>query len=559
MLTDRRVGRLGRLGWAAEAPPMSLVITMAVLYRNESDEPNDTDVAAGGTGASAADSRKPDPSLADIGNRYRVIKSLGGTPGDVLYLARHLQTAALVDVRLFTGDRGADDDLVGALRHLAARAARVSAQCAGIATLSECVRTGGVGLALAMAHHDGATLRETILRTGGLDADRAITIAVKIAEALQRAHACGLVHGGLRPDNVVLVGQEPTVLLTQYGIDRILAQWTASRRRKGAVVKTHSVYQAPEQAQGETTERSDIYAVGAILYEMLAGAFPRAGIASIRRGHLEPLANRWPAITPSFERIVTRTLHQNPARRPDISVLCNDLRAEVGAKGQPKQPRRLSVAGRWAGAWKASLVAGGLIVALGLAGWVTQEYLVPSDSRWALPWSLFAPARSGILEDASRALIAPTEDAPTASPLPLGSPSSASPAPIAGPAPVATPAPTASPAGSASPSAVASPPVQAPSPPVATTAPASPKQSSDPRGEQKIPTPPPPYATTRPRPPAPRVDARSEPAPAQPRDVTPAPRPGAPNAPGAARGPRESSEDTGAVIDWLLHEGRQRR
>jgi len=532
---------------------------MAVPHRNESNEPDDTDVAAGGTSAPVADSRKPDPSVADIGHRYRVIKSLGGTPGDVLYLARHLQTGALIDVRLFTGDRGADDDLVGALRHLAARAVRVSAQCPGIATLSECVRTGGVGLALAMGHHDGATLREEILRSGGLDPDRAITITVKIAEALQRAHACGLVHGGLRPDNVVLVGPEPTVLLTQYGIDRILAQWTASRRRKGALVKAHSVYQAPEQVHGETTERSDIYALGAILYEMLAGSFPRTGIASIRRGHLEPLAKRWPAITSSFERIVTRTLHQKPTRRPDVSVLCDDLRAEIGAKRQPKPPRRLLVAGRWAWAWKAGLVASGLVVALGLAGWVTQEYLVPNDTRWALPWSLFAPAKSGILDDASRALIAPTQAAPSARPLPPESPVPvASPAPVVSPPP-ASPEPPPSPAPSASPSAVASPPVHAPSPPrpdAVITAPAPPKQSPDPRGEERIP---PPRATTRPRPPAPRVDARSEPAPAQPRDVTPAPRPSAPSASEPARAPRATSEDTGAVIDWLLHEGRQRR
>jgi serine/threonine protein kinase len=333
---------------------------------------------------------------------------------------------------------------------------------------------------------------------------------------------------------VVLVGPEPTVLLTQYGVDRILARWTASRRRKGAVLRNHSVYQAPEQVHGETTERADIYAFGAILYEMLAGSFPRTGIASIRRGHLESLAKRRPGITPSLARIISRALHLKPERRPDIAVLCDDLRAELGTNGQPKQLRRRPVESRWATARRTSLVGGGLIIALGLAIWVTHEHLVPQDTRWALPWSLFAPANSSVLDDASRALIAPTPAAPLASPSP-----------------------------SASPSAVASPPVESSPPPRAdavTTAPTSPEQSSDPRGEEKAPPPSaPPQATARPTPPAPRVDARSEPATARPRGALPAPRPSAPNPPEPARTPRETSEDPGAVIDWLLKGGYQRR
>jgi serine/threonine-protein kinase len=510
---------------------------MAVLYGNDRNEPNDTDVAAGGAGGPAADPAKPYPSVADLGHRYQPIKSLGGTPGDVLYLARDRQSGALVEVRVFTGDRGADGDLVGALRHLAARAARVSEQCPGIATLSECERAGGVGVALAMAHHDGTTLRDTIRGSGGLHPARALPLAVKIAEILQQAHACGLVHGGLRPDNVVLTGPEPTVLLTQYGIDRILARWTALRQRKGTAVTTHTVYDAPEQVHGEMTERGDIYAFGAILYEMLAGSFPRTGIVPIRRAHLERLAKRRPGITPGLERIVTRTLQIKPERRPDIAALCEDLRAEIGG-GPAKRRRRRPVVGRWAGARKASLVAGGLIVALGLAIWATQAYLAPRDPRWALPWFPFAPADSGT----------PTAPAPTV--------------PIASPPPAASPPAPASPSAPVAPPAVASPPVETLSLPHAdavTSAPTSSDPSSAPRGEGKTPPPAPSPARTRPRPPAPRVDARREPAPARPGDAGPAERPSAPNPPEPARTAPRGNEDPGAVIDWLLNEGRQRR
>jgi Protein kinase domain len=505
--------------------------TMAVLHGNDRNEPNDTDVTAGGAGGPAADPAKPYPSVTDVGHRYQPIKSLGGTPGDVLYLARDRQTGALVEVRVFTGDRGADGDLVGALRHLAARAARVSEQCPGIATLSECERAGGVGVALAMAHHEGTTLREAIRGSGGLHPERALPLAVKIAEILQRAHACGLVHGGLRPDNVLLTAPGPTVLLTQYDIDRILARWTALRQRKGSAVTTHTVYDAPEQVHGEMTERGDVYAFGAILYEMLAGSFPRTGIAPIRRGHLERLAKRRPGITPGLERIVTRTLQLKPERRPDLAALCEDLRAEI-AGGPPKRRRR-PVAGRWAPARRASLVAGGLVVALGLAIWATQAYLAPRDPRWALPWFPFAPADSGT----------PAAPVPTV--------------PIATPPPAASPPARPNPSAPAAPPAVASPLVETPSPPHADAVTSAPP-SSAPRGEEKTPSPAPSPATTRPRPLAPRVDARREPATARPGDAAPAERPSAPNPPEPVRTAPRSSEDPGAVIDWLLNEGRQR-
>ncbi|HEX7788260.1 MAG TPA: serine/threonine-protein kinase, partial [Methylomirabilota bacterium] len=352
----------------------------ALLHSSDSREPDGTGVAAHAAGKHATGS-----PLADVGNRYRLIKPLGGTPGDVLYLARHLKSGALVEVRVFTDEHGVSDGLVTALRRLAVDAAAVSEECPGIAALLECERTGEVGLALAMAHQDGITLRQTIRREGGLDPDRAISIALEIAEILQQAHTWGLVHGGLRPENVVLVGAEPTVVLTQYGVDRVLARWTASRRRKGAVVKTHSIYHPPEQVHGDATEQGDIYALGALLYEMLAGSFPRTGIASIRRGRRGPLKKRRPGFTPGLERIVTRTLDPRPQRRPDIRVLCNNLRAEIGATERPTPRRRRLVPERWAKAARASLVGGGLVVALGLGIWAAQAYLVPPDTRWTLP------------------------------------------------------------------------------------------------------------------------------------------------------------------------------
>ena len=106
----------------------------ALLHSSDSREPDGTGVAAHAAGKHATGS-----PLADVGNRYRLIKSLGGTPGDVLYLARHLKSGALVEVRVFTDEHGVSDGLVTALRRLAVDAAAVSEECPGIAALLESI------------------------------------------------------------------------------------------------------------------------------------------------------------------------------------------------------------------------------------------------------------------------------------------------------------------------------------------------------------------------------------------------------------------------------------
>jgi len=461
-----------------------------------SDDTDDTVVSSSATRVAAAtDAAKPDPFVADVSKRYRVIATLAPGLGDALYLARHLDTDALVELRGFSGDPGGDVDLVDALRDLTTRVARVSGQCSGITTIIECERAASGTLVLAMEHRDGPTLRETIRRSGRLTPERAIPIAIRIAETLERAHNCGLVHGGLRPDNVVLVGPEETVVLTHYGVGPVLARWAGAQRRKGGSPKDHPVYQAPEQASGQTTERSDVYAFGAILYEMLAGWLPPAGIASHRRASPEPLGTRWPDVPPSLERIVARALEPIPERRPDISVLCNDLLAEIIPFGQRRLPSRGTLAGLWPGPPAKRVVAGALILMVAaLAIWAARAHFLADTIRWARP-SLLAPAGAPGPGDTSRGATAPGPEVPVASP----------------PAPVPSPAPSRA---------------------------ARPPKPTEPKVD----------ARSEPAAPRPRTQ-----------DVTAAPPPSAPAAPEPARATREASEDPGAIIDWLLNEGARQR
>ncbi len=233
-----------------------------------------------------------------------------------VYLACLVDSGAPVELRMLTGAPGADEALEQELREQATRVAIAASHCPAIATVHECERVERSVVLIAMARPEGPTLRETIERDGPLDVTRALGIAVQIGKALERAHALRLLHGGLRPDNVVLIGPEDTVALIRFGLDRALESSPAAAA-VCARAAAPSSYLAPEQASGHASEQSDVYALGAILYEMLAGTPPEAAAdESADRTAAEPLRAVRPDVTPSVERLVSRALQEAPHRRP---------------------------------------------------------------------------------------------------------------------------------------------------------------------------------------------------------------------------------------------------
>ncbi len=169
-----------------------------------SDGLDDTATAPGTTAVASA---TPDTVLADpvLSERYRVLEMIAPGTEDALYLARRLDTGAQVELRVLTSSLGGDRVLVAALVQHVTPVARVAGECPGIAAFYGCERTGG-GLVLAMEHPGGPTLREVIKREGTLSLNRVLRLAVGLARVLEQVHTLGLVHGGLRPENVVLTG-----------------------------------------------------------------------------------------------------------------------------------------------------------------------------------------------------------------------------------------------------------------------------------------------------------------------------------------------------------------
>jgi hypothetical protein len=179
--------------------------------------------------------------------------------------------------------------------------------------------------AIVMELVDGPTLAEVIAREGQLRVEDALPVAISIADALQAAHDRGLVHHDVKPRNV-LFDDDGTVKVTDFGIARAASSDITT-------VQGSPPYLAPEQARGgQSDRRSDIYALGCVLFEMLAGRPPFEGDSSsaIVMAHIDApvprLSGFRPDVPRDLEQVVNRALAKDPAARYDSPAA---LRADL--------------------------------------------------------------------------------------------------------------------------------------------------------------------------------------------------------------------------------------
>lgn len=309
-----------------------------------------------------------DPSLL-LGTRYKLVSELGRGSTGVVYQALHLDLSRTVALKLM------DPDKLGG-----AAVDRFRAEARSIAGLSHdnLIKVFDFGVAqdgrpyYAMEYVVGESLERKLAKDGELPYRQAAGIALQVARALSAAHGAGVLHRDVKPGNLLLT-DSGVVKLFDFGLAS--EPVTASKDAEALHVVGTPEYMAPEQAQGGTADaRSDIYALGAVLYELLTGYQPHVAKNLVelvdlkRRVGVVPAGERRPdaGIPKALDGLLGRMLSADPARRPQSArELCAALEAILSerpspelAAGGPRRRRGLAL----------SLVAGMSVVVLGVGG-----------------------------------------------------------------------------------------------------------------------------------------------------------------------------------------------
>ena len=324
-----------------------------------------------------------------IGGRYRVEAILGIGGMGVVYRARDEALGVTVALKLLRAELAHREDVLERFRQELLLARQVSNP--HVVRIHDLAQHDGHWL-ISMDYVDGEPLDRRIDRSGRMDVEEAITIARQVADGLQAAHARGVVHRDLKPANILLDAQG-NAFVGDFGVARSLAGSGAGRASLtgvGAVVGTPD-YLSPEQARGEAADaRSDLYALGLILYEMLAGKLPFAGgtLAETMAQRMvrapESIDVARPGLPRWLARLVDRLLRPQPAHRlQDAAEVLRVLERRELARDL--RPRRAT----WIG------LAALLVLALGAAAlwqWRVQSPAVqalvasaPLDRLLVLP------------------------------------------------------------------------------------------------------------------------------------------------------------------------------
>src|SRR5688572_13620731 len=255
-----------------------------------------------------------DPLIDSVVAQYQVLSRLGGGAMGVVYKARDLKLGRLVALKFLPPEWSHDEH--AKQRFVREAQAASSTDHANICTVHDIQTTDDGRLFIVMAFYDGQTLKQRIAE-GPLPLAEALGVATQVADGLARAHAAGVVHRDIKPGNVMVT--EDAVKIVDFGLATLAGsvQLTQAGSPMGTVG-----YMSPEQLRGlGATPQSDVWAVGVMLYEMLAGhppfqgAYAEALSYAIRHETPPPLRAARPEIPEEVEQLVFRALHKDPAVR----------------------------------------------------------------------------------------------------------------------------------------------------------------------------------------------------------------------------------------------------
>ena len=300
----------------------------------------------------------PDPDLhvGEVIGQYRILSLIARGGMGTVYRAHDTRLARDVALKFLPAYLAAQPDAEERLL-MEARAA-AGLEHPNVCSIHQIGETDDGRLFIAMAYYEGETLKERLLR-GPLSLEESVATAVQIVRALAAAHARGIIHRDVKPGNVML-GSDGTVRLLDFGLATVTdATLTRSGMTPGTVA-----YMSPEQARGDALDpRTDLWSLGVLLYEMLAGVRPFRGenarklLQAILHEDPEPISKRRPELPGALARIVERLLRKDLATRYQGAA---EVLADLARAARPRAFTRR----------RAALLAGSTIFLVALVGTV---------------------------------------------------------------------------------------------------------------------------------------------------------------------------------------------
>jgi eukaryotic-like serine/threonine-protein kinase len=328
---------------------------------------------------------------AQLADRYRFERELGAGGMATVFLARDLKHDREVAIKVLHPDLAAT---IGGDRFEREIKLAAKLQHPHILGLYDSGQVEGL-LFYVMPFVKGESLRDRIAREGQLPIDDAIQITLEVADALGYAHAQGIVHRDIKPENVLLSGGH--ALVADFGIARAVTEGTAQKLTQTGMAVGTPVYMAPEQSVGEAVgPTADLYSLGCVLYEMLAGEPPFTGknaMALMARHAMESVPSIRivrTTVPEEVEDAIFAAMAKVPADRPQSAAQFSELlglplgataarRAAIRATATRRVPTGMAAAYQAEAAeapvpwWKQRRVLGvaaGLLLAVaGFAGW----------------------------------------------------------------------------------------------------------------------------------------------------------------------------------------------
>ncbi len=266
-----------------------------------------------------------------LDERYELIKKIGAGGMADVYMAKDILLDRVVAVKILHSNFAEDNDFIIRFRH--------EAQSAGKLTHPNIVGIYDVGCDgdihyIVMEYVEGETLKQYIQSHPHIPIDTAVRIAIDIGNALEEAHANGIIHCDIKPHNILLT-ENGKVKVTDFGIARAINSSTVIDK-ESILGSVH--YLSPEQAAGDKiTAKTDIYSLGIVLYEMLTHHLPFEGetAVSIALQHMQgdiPRPTKYnPAISPMLEECLLTALQKDPDKRYDtVSDFISELKIAQG-------------------------------------------------------------------------------------------------------------------------------------------------------------------------------------------------------------------------------------